>query len=489
MSHQAQGRDSNCREHHQELNQALSWLLKRADFFAVKWRPDCAWSIRGLVMCAILWAWSGKKTLGERFQQAKKVSRRILGEKHVPTSSYQAFTKLLRRWTSVLIAALAVVFRHRMETVFADRWRVGDYVAFGADGSRFELPRTASNERYFSPKPKAPTVTKATKRHSRKHKQMAAARAKKAKQRARKCKQSATTRAKKANSPQMWVTTIWHLGVGLPWSWRLGPSNSSEREHLKEMLKDLPKLSLLVADAGFYGYALWSDVLAAGHQFLIRVGSNVHLLKKLGYVKERNGLVYCWPDRAASKSQPPLVLRLVVAHNGKHPVYLVTSVLDEKKLSDVDVIRTYSLRWGIEVFYRHVKQTFDRTKLRSHSPENALLEATWSLLGIWAMTIYAQYQLQIQKLDPELLSIAEMLRAYRTAMDEYKSVPEKGEALHLRLKRALKDTYQRKSKTSRNYPRKKKEKAAGPPVITFATMEQRKKAREIKVQFETRLSA
>jgi len=50
--------------------------------------------------------------------------------------------------------------------------------------------------------------------------------------------------------------------------------------------------------------------LDAGHQLLVRVGSNVKLLKKLGYARERNGLVYLWPDRAAKKRLPPLVLRL-----------------------------------------------------------------------------------------------------------------------------------------------------------------------------------
>ena len=98
---------------------------------------------------------------------------------------------------------------------------------------------------------------------------------------------------------------------------------------------------------------------------MIRVGANVRLLKNLGYVKEKNGLVYLWPDREAARNQPPLVLRLVVAQGGKHPVYLVTSVLDEATLSDKQVVEIYALRWGVELFYRHFKQTFERRKLRS----------------------------------------------------------------------------------------------------------------------------
>ncbi len=82
-----------------------------------------------------------------------------------------------------------------------------------------------------------------------------------------------------------------------------------------------------------------------------------------------------------------------------------------------------------------------------------------------------------------------MLRAYRAMMNEYKSVLDKGEDLRSRLKHALKDTYKRKSKASRNYPRKKQEKAAGPPIITVATKAQVKQAREIKLELEKGLTA
>lgn len=481
MSQAAQGRDRHSGERHQELHLALKWLLQGADFAGVKWRADCRWSIRGLVMTAMLWAWSGETTLGSRFEQAWKIGRRMLGKEAVPQSSYQAWMKLLRRWTVPLLIALTGLFRARMETVCADRWRIAGFIPLGVDGSRFELPRTAANEHYFSP-PRPTARCSAQQKKKLKQKQR--------KRRRRQLAQSAAARAKKANNPQMWVTTIWHLGIALPWGWRLGPSNSSEREHLRDMLGELPHGTLLVADAGFYGYALWSAALAAGHQLLIRVGSNVQLLKQLGYyVKERNGLVYCWPNHAAAQSQRPLVLRLVMVHNGRHPMYLVTSVIDEKRFSDKQVAQTYALRWGVEVYYRHVKQTFDRTKLRSHSPEHALLEAHWSLLGLWAMTLHAQQQLQSQQLDPRRLSIAGMLRTYRTAMNEYKSHAEKNETLRACLQRALKDTYHRTSKTNRGFPRKKQEHALGPPRITTATAAQRKKAREIRRTLERGLTA
>ena len=160
---------------------------------------------------------------------------------------------------------------------------------------------------------------------------------------------------------------LWHVGSGLPWAWRTGPSDSSERAHLQEMLSELPENSLLTADAGFVGYDLWTSILSAGQSLLVRVGGNVRLLKKLGYVREHAGLVYLWPDAVAQRDQPPLVLRLIVAHNGRQPVYLVTNVNSTAELSDAEAIAIYRRRWGIELFYRNCKQTFERRKLRSLS--------------------------------------------------------------------------------------------------------------------------
>jgi hypothetical protein len=153
-------------------------------------------------MTAILWAWSGEQTLTARFGQAKKIARRMLGNKGVPDSSYQAFMKLLWKWTTAILIGLALVFRRKMERQFADRWRIGRFVCFGVDGSRFELPRTAANEAYFcAPK------TRPARRLSKKDKNQ-----NKKNRRRRKHRQSAAARSKKASNPQMWVTTMREKG-------------------------------------------------------------------------------------------------------------------------------------------------------------------------------------------------------------------------------------------------------------------------------------
>lgn len=451
--------------HHQDLKAVLDWLTADADFAAARFRGSCTWSPRSLTCTALLWAWSAETTLIERFTAARKIALVSLGLDALTAATYQAFLKLLRAWTAALVMALVVVLRRRMREDLGERFTVAGFAAFGVDGSRLQLPRTASNQGRFSAPPKRRPRSKS------------------------KGRAAEAARRKKADSPQMWLTTAFHLGTGLPWDWRTGATDSSEREHLRQMLPGLPAEALVVADAGFVGYETWEAIRSGGRHLLVRVGANVRLIRGLGYARERDGLVYLWPDEQAARCQPPLVLRLVVAHGGRHPVYLVTSVLDEQRLSDRQVIDIYRLRWGVELFYRHFKQTFGRRKLRSHRGGNAEVEATWSFVGLWALGLHGQVELSYDALPASGVSVAGLLRAYRAAMREYRGTPEPGESLWERLGVAVIDGYTRSNKASRDYPRKKREQAIGAPEIRAATALEIERAKRIKNDDQERLTA
>jgi hypothetical protein len=295
--------------------------------------------------------------------------------------TYQAFMKMLQRWTDDLVGLLVLALRERMQETLSRHWRVSGVVLFGVDGSRIDLPRTRSHEQAYS-----------IVRHRRRKNRFG--------------KPLAPKDAQKANSPQLWLTTMWHAGTGLPWDWRSGPADSNERALLQEMLAALPADALVAADAGFVGYEGMRNILLGGRQLLLRVGSNVQLLKRLGWVRESTGTVYLWPEAAKHRGQEPLTLRLVVAHNGKHPVYLVTSILSPRQLTDRQVVELYAKRWGIELFYRHLKHTFQRRKLLSASAANARLEIQWSLVGLWAMAIYTLSEATRCGTPPDRLSFA-----------------------------------------------------------------------------------
>jgi hypothetical protein len=256
------------------------------------------------------------------------------------------------------------------------------------------------------------------------------------------------------------------------------------------MVPELPAQALLVADAGFVGYELWQTLLTAGHHFVIRVGANVRLLRQLGWVRESAQVVYLWPDQAAQKRQPPLVLRLVVVQGGKHPVYLVTD-LSKSRLRDRQVATIYAARWGVEVFFHTFKHTFGCRKLRSRSARNAQVELEWSLVGLWGVCLLGTRELSASGHDPTRLSPAAALHAFHRTLREYRVRPETpAETLWIQLQLARLDDYQRRAaKTSRAYPRKKQRAPIGIPHIMLATDHQIAQAAALQHPQEFRLAA
>ena len=439
---------SHCkvRYNFEHLRSAIKYLLRDVDWSPIRWRKDCTWgSARLFAAACLLWAWGDQKLTVDCFQTARNIALTMFPQPRAVAGSYQAFLKLLKRWNEQFCLLIGEALRQRMTQEFSDLMKVGRFCIMAVDGSRISLPRTRSIESQFS-----------CKRHKKKRKS--------GKRRRRSCDE------KKANSTTMWITTLWSCGTGLPWMWRRGAGDSSERAHWLEMLAQAPIATLFVADAGYVGYEYLHQVMQAGQQFVIRVGANVRLLKHLGYALEREGTVYLWPEREAKKKSPPLVLRLVVATGGRHPVYLLTSVVSSQELSDAEVIAVYRKRWGVELFYRHLKQTFGKHKLRSASAEAAYVEMDWAFLGLWCMALYAVKQLDGQAVSPSRLSFAKLIRAFQTAMRNYLLQQR---SLCQRLLEAVIDQYERGDKASRDFPRKKRDRhKPSKPTIEPATKQQ-----------------
>src|SRR5258708_22639843 len=99
------------------------------------------------------------------------------------------------------------------------------------------------------------------------------------------------------------------------------------------------------------------------------VGSNVRLLRGLGYARERRGLVYLWPDKAAAKHLPPLVLRLVVVHDGKKPWYRSEEHTSELQSPDHLVCRLLLEKKKKNTTHCKTKQTKQATSTPPQLPK------------------------------------------------------------------------------------------------------------------------
>jgi hypothetical protein len=351
-----------------------------------------------------------------------------------------------------------------MEEVGGAHFRIGLWVPFAVDGSRASMPRTKSNEKAFAAK----NYGKGKKAKSRKK---------------WKNKKKRSQKLSAPVKPQMWLTLVWHMGLKIPWTWKTGPSTSSERHHLMDMLKtdEFPENTIFCGDAGFVGYEFWNAIRKKEHHFLMRVGANVRLLTGLGYVRHRDGIVCVWPNEAARLQQPPLVLRLIQVQNERGSMSLVTSVLSERKLSNAKVAQLYSMRWGIELQFRSFKQTFGRGQLHSRTSECSYVEMDWSLVGLWMIQLFAvKEQIKVDR-PPDSSSVSVSLTIIQDAMDMCHDEVLNGRVLSRQLSEATKDEYVRTgSKSARYKPNKKDKPSATQPVLVKATDKQKQAVRELK---------
>ena len=147
-----------------------------------------------------------------------------------PGKTYSGFVQAGRRLGPQAMEVMKAHVREHHQGVAGIHWKRFGGVAFAADGSRVEVPRTACNQEAFG------------------------------------------CAGRDKTGPQLALTTLDHLGTGLPWDWRIGAGTDAERSHLRVMRATLPDGAWIVADAGFTGYDLRKDRLEGGRSSLIRGG-------------------------------------------------------------------------------------------------------------------------------------------------------------------------------------------------------------------------
>jgi hypothetical protein len=315
--------------------------------------------------------------------------------------------------------------------------QVGEFAVFGVDGTMIDCPRTIANEAGIGVSGKA------------------------------------------RSSPQVLLTTVIHLDVGLPYCWRHGRARGSERADLRSMLGHLPDNALLVGDAGYTGFDVMNRINRSGRAFVIRVGAAVGLLEELGsYKREGRDTVYLWPKE--HRSHAPLTLRLIRIKTAGEPMFLVTNVLESSRLSKSAAREVYRRRWEVEIFFRDLKQTLDRRKMLSDSPVRARCELEWSLIGALVLGRLTVSRLMARRVAPQRASAAEALRVLRGVLREPHARSNRFTPLMKRLGMAVIDSYKRKRpKEARDWCHKKRQRPPRPPQTRKATAAEKRLARQI----------
>lgn len=452
--------------------EAIQWLVTRAELFSkIKLHGNIKWDPAELAIQTLIWSWQEARNVTDAFNHTLEICE-DLGLKQT-AKTYTAFMNALGRYSKDFVPVMREQHQMLVEEVGGRSFRTNGWVLMAFDGSRITAPRSIANEQALC----APNYGNGK-------------RAKYGKKKSKGLRRKRNEKNKpNPQAPQAWITMLWHMELRLPWTWRLGPSNSSERDHVKQILaeEEFPKNTLFCGDAGFTGYPLWNTIVAdANQEFLIRVGANVNLLSEHAGVKRLgDGLVLCWPKGRMDSGDPPLRLRLVRVKIGKTKMWMLTSILDQKKLTHKQIVRYYKMRWGIEVEFRGLKQTVDKHKLRCRNSQRLLVELDWSIRGMAAAELLAlreQLPSNQDKSDDSAAqdrSFAQAMRALRNCMRNLHKYSKPDEGLFDQLANATIQRYANTTdKRARYRPKNPDKKALGEPNVRKLNPEERERLRK-----------
>jgi hypothetical protein len=410
-------------------------VFKQARNAALR-RKSPRWDIHPLLWILLLTTYCSGDSLPEKFEAAKGFYVACCPKRKRPGKSFAGFEKAIAKLPMPVLRALAAGIRGRFQAIFQDRWKVGNFIPFGCDGTRQNCPRSEELEQRLG------------------------------------------SGGKEGSSPTIWNTSIVHLPLAVPFCWRLGKgSKPSERNHLISMLRLLPAAALIVADAGYVGYEVVSTLLTRGVFFLIRMSSQATFYTESNEPLEqfREGPVYYWPKRQQKEGKPPLRGRLLRIHSVRHKidVWLFTNVEDPRQLSLEMAATCYRWRWENEGFFRTYKRTLKKATLMSrtvaqiHREAEASMIATQLLLcqGALAMPPVAKNGL------PAMCSPRRVLLEARRDISARK---EPKQPFTERIARAERERRERTSaKEKREWPRRKPHTPPHPPILLMLTDEQK----------------
>jgi len=405
-----------------------------------KRRKSPRWDLHPLLYVLLLTTYCCGDSLPEKFEAARTFYVASCPKRKRPGEHFSGFEKAIAKLPISILRALAAAIRGRIEVIFGNQWKVGNFIPFGCDGTRQTCPRTEELEQRLG------------------------------------------TGGKEDSPPMIWNTSIVHLTLGFPFCWRLGRGGkASERSHLLYMLRWLPKAALIVADAGYVGYDVAATMILTNVFFLIRMSSNATFYSETNEPLDefREGIVYYWPKTQQNDGKQPIRGRLIRIHSDRHKVdvWLFTNVEDTTQLSLETAGTCYRWRWENEGFFRTYKRTLKKVTLMSRTLRLVHREAEASMIATQLLLCQGALAMPVPRKDtlPVMCSARGVLLEVRRDILGRKASKPFSE----RIARAQRERRVRSSpKQKREWPRRKPHAPPHPPTLLRLTEEQKVKIQQ-----------
>lgn len=233
-------------------------------------------------------------------------------------------------------------------------------------------------------------------------------------------------KGEQAAFPQARVVALAECGTHAVFAAEIGKYSQSEVALTEPLLGRLEPGMLLLADRGFFSYALWRKATATGADLLWRVRTDrggptpMHLQD----LPDGSWLAHLQQTHsAAARAAEPMPVRVVdytIDDGRDNPVTyrLLTTLTDPEQVSAVDLAAAYAERWEIELTFDELKthQRGPRTVLRSKSPDLVLQEIWGHLCCHYAIRCLMAEAATHSGHDPDRVSFVAALRITRQTL-------------------------------------------------------------------------
>lgn len=158
-------------------------------------------------------------------------------------------------------------------------------------------------------------------------------------------------------------------------------SLQNDKVAARDLIADLPSASLILADLGYFAFAWFDELTAAGQYWISRLRQKtsyqvLHVYYQQGDVLD--AVIHLGAYRADRASH---AVRLVRFQVGTTQFAYITNVLDPHRLPLADIARLYARRWDIELAFKMLKRHLHLHLLWS-SKSVVILQQLWAVLII-----------------------------------------------------------------------------------------------------------
>lgn len=247
-------------------------------------------------------------------------------------------------------------------------------------------------------------------------------------------------KGEQAAFPMARVLALAECGTHAIFAATVGTYAQSEAALARQLLPDaLEPGMLLMADRGFFSYALWRTAAGTGADLLWRVRTDKSAPKPthLQDLADGSWLAHLRQTHsAAARREEPLVVRVIdyTVDDGRHntgeagqPVVyrLFTTLLDPDVAPAADLALAYAHRWEIESAFDELKthQRGPRVVLRSKSPDLVEQEIWGHLCCHYAIRSLMTQAAEHAGHDPDRVSFTAALRIVRQTIAQHGAFP------------------------------------------------------------------